>query len=195
MLTFSTAQNAFTGDVPMPDGYVRQIVVQPGGTDAYVSSGTSLVHLDTSTAAPAVVGTVANLPTQMIYASYTTDGTHLIVTDSDPGSPRLAHPVDTDSDTGLAPVTLTPAFSAGTGTPSTAPAGGLLRRLAYDQTTQRLSLVAFDATNDYAAAPSETLALDADFSYGMTVSNDNHTAYVLAHRPGAQGIVLEILPR
>ncbi|MFD7900911.1 hypothetical protein ACFV4G_01565 [Kitasatospora sp. NPDC059747] len=194
VLTFATAQGAFTGEVPMPDGYVRRIAVRPGGTDAYVSSGTSLVHLDLSAGTPTAVGTVANLPAQVIYATYTKDGTHLIVTDSDPGDPRLAHPVDTDSDTATAPVTLTPDFSTG-GAPSTTPAGGLLRRAAYDQTTKRLSLVAFDSTADYAAVPGETLPTDADFSYGMTVSSDNHTVYLLAHRPGVQGVFLEILPR
>ncbi|MFD4396740.1 hypothetical protein [Kitasatospora sp. NPDC058478] len=195
VLTFSTAQNAFTGEVALPGSYAQSIALRPGGRDAYVAAGSGLVHLDTSGApgaAPTVVGSVSNLRQAIRQAAFTPDGTHLFaVADS---AANQVFPVDPATDAAQAPVTLAPVASAGLTGVSVSPDGTRLRTVRYDRDPRAVALVAFD-TATYAPVPTETVPFTLDSVSDTAVSADSSTVYAFGWRNATRDTALQIVTR
>ncbi|MEE1821553.1 YncE family protein [Streptomyces sp. BE20] len=77
ILSFSPQQQDFTTAVPVPGRYLGSIVTLPGGAAAYAATDENLVHLDTSTATPAVAGAVAAPIGAVPSLALSPDGTRL----------------------------------------------------------------------------------------------------------------------
>ncbi|MFJ2579610.1 YncE family protein [Kitasatospora aureofaciens] len=171
LLTFSTAQNAFTDTADLPTVAPKGIVVRPNGTDAYVSSAEGLIHLNVA-AHPSVVRTLT-APGFVDELLLTPDGTRVYALTRPDGRVQV---VDLATDTLTATIDLNtgirqiPDFAL-------SPDGTRLYVLE-DTQLPGPTVVAYDtATNQ--PVPAENVAqFGLEHGAGLTVGPDGHTFYV-----------------
>ncbi|WP_035848241.1 YncE family protein [Kitasatospora azatica] len=175
VLEFATGQRAFTTEVPVAAGELGALVVRPGGRDVYVGTVAGVVHLNTASAVPTVVGTVPGTATGYdYYLALTPDGTRLYAVNGT-GTGAAAR-IDTATDTVTASLTLAPSGSD-LRYPQVSPDGSRLY-LVKEDLTNGPSVLSFNAATG-AAVPAETVDwLDEDDLSGLAVGPDGHTLYV-----------------
>jgi hypothetical protein len=188
VLAFSTAQNAFVGQVAFRGASVPTIALRPGTQDAYVATEFGLVHLNVSTPTPTVVGTVTGLSSLVCTEAFSPDGTRLYVQDNQ--HTTQVTPVNPATDAAQPVVTL----PTGIGTLSVSPDGTQVRGLHYDPTTRAYSVTSYDATTG-AALPALTVPLTMSFTYDATFSPDDSTVYAIGFDQWSRADQVQIITR
>ncbi|WP_147267327.1 YncE family protein [Streptomyces sp. SDr-06] len=172
LLVFSTARGAFTTTVPLPGESPRDIVVRPNGTDVYVSGDVGLIHLNTATAVPTVLRTIA--ATGFVdELALTPDGRRLYALSKPDGHAAL---VDLTHDSVLITIDFRSDFSPVL-SPAVSQDGTRLYVLVDDQRTAPKVLSYDTATNTQ--LPDETVTdFDVERASGLTVGPDGETMYI-----------------
>ncbi|MFF3068957.1 hypothetical protein ACFVSN_01925 [Kitasatospora sp. NPDC057904] len=174
VLSFATAQRAFTSAVEYPASIPGNVVVRPGGHDLYVGSEAGVVHLDLTGASPAVTrvvpGTAAGHDSQLAFSP---DGTRLFAVNGANGG--AGDEIDPATDTVTARFTLT-TTSVDFRYPQVSPDG--TRLYVVDDTIEGAgpSVYVLDTTTD-TVAQGEAQALNEERVNGFAVGPDGHTLY------------------
>ncbi|MGF1425806.1 YncE family protein [Kitasatospora sp. LaBMicrA B282] len=170
ILTFSTAQNAFTDSTPLPTGVLQSILLRPNGKDAYITTPQGVLHLDVSGAHPTVVRTVTSAEFNGT-VSLSPDGTRLYALAA--GNHELV--LDLTTDTQLADIDLKTSFAV---EDTAVNLDGTRLYVSVDTQNPGPTIYAYDtATNT--PVPDETITpSDLEHALGMTVGPDGQTLYV-----------------
>ncbi|MEV7028067.1 YncE family protein, partial [Kitasatospora sp. NPDC093558] len=174
VLSFATAQRAFTSSVEFPASIPGNVVVRPGGRDLYVGSEAGVVHLDLTGAAPAVTrvvpGTAAGHDSELAFSP---DGARLFALNGARGG--AGDEIDPATDTVTAHFTLT-TNSVNFQFPQVSPDG--TRLYAVDNTIEGSgpSVYVLDTTTD-TVVPGEAQALNEETVNGFAVGPDGRTLY------------------
>jgi hypothetical protein len=174
VLVFDTAQRVFTGSVQLPATSLRSIVVRPGGQNTYVSTDTGVVHLNSATAVPSVVGTVPGTAVVNPGAlALTADGAALYAVS---GSGSTGAQVDLNHDTVSANLT----FATGYASLSNAvvsPDGTRLFVLKQDYSNGP-TLLAFSTATNKAVPADNITGFDVTNATGLALGPDGGTVYL-----------------
>ncbi|MFF3003786.1 YncE family protein [Kitasatospora sp. NPDC057940] len=187
VLGYDAVQRKFAGAVTLTGYEVAEVVLGPGGTDAWVGTGDSLYHLDTRAAAPAVIDLVDDYgpgdevaPTpdgRRVYARgyQTTAGT--------------VYRVDPEENTFRSAFTVAPDW-----TDAHLLAASPDSRRVYvlkGGTTAQATLLAYDTATD-TAVPGETLSgFGLDSVTRAVLGRDGHTLYLVG--PKGDGSSLRVV--
>ncbi|MER7752295.1 hypothetical protein [Kitasatospora sp. NPDC097643] len=175
VLTFATAQQAFTGSVQVSASFTGSVVVRPNGRDVYVGGNAGVLHLSTAGGAPTVVGTVTGTATAVEYdLALTPDGSKLLALAGGAGGGQgdLINPA---TDTVTKHVTLTAGY-ADLHAPR-ASADGSRFYVAQEDYNAGPSVLSLDAVAGTTVAD-ETVSPDEEQINGLAAGPDGHTLYV-----------------